>query len=84
VARLNAVVFSASIENEAAIRRWVESVQEQAGAAQQALDELAALLNSRPHVSITLTRGESGSTCPEDPDGQHSIGCGCDDSDVLS
>lgn len=56
MARLNAVVFSASIENEAAIRRWVESVQEQTGAAQQALDELANLLNSRPHIAITLTR----------------------------
>lgn len=56
MARLNAVVFSASIENEAAIRHWVESVQQQAGAAQQALDELADLLNSRPHISITLTR----------------------------
>lgn len=56
MAKLNAVVFSASIENEHAIRLWIESVQDQADVARQALDDLGRLLDSRPHIAITLTQ----------------------------
>lgn len=56
MAALNAVVFSASIDNENAIRRWIESVQEAAGAAERALDDLAGVLAANPHISITLHR----------------------------
>lgn len=58
MAKLNTVVFSASIENESAIRQWLERVQEQAGKAQQELDALAGLLQRNPHVSITLTAND--------------------------
>lgn len=60
MAALNTVVFSASIDNEDAIRRWVESVQEQAGVARQALEELAGLLNKQPHIAISLTTSQQG------------------------
>lgn len=57
--KVQTVVFSASIENEAAMRRWMESVQRQTQAAQTALDDLASLLHHRPHVAITLNANDS-------------------------
>lgn len=54
MAVLNTVVLSASIDNEDAIRQWVERVQEQAGIARQALDELARLLDKQAHIVISL------------------------------
>ena len=59
MARLKTVTFSASIENEAAIRRWMEEVQRMADAARTALDDLSMALTDRPHIAISLTAGEN-------------------------
>lgn len=54
MAKLKPIVFSASIENEVAIRQWVESIQGQVDAVRQALDDLNNLLRQNVHVAITL------------------------------
>lgn len=65
MAELNTIVFSASIDNEDAIREWVVSLQEQAGVVQQALDDLAGLLRNQPHISIILRRSSSDEIADE-------------------
>ncbi len=56
MAILDVAVFSASIDNEDAIREWIEAVGERAKAADLALSALSETLRNNPHVSITLHR----------------------------
>lgn len=57
---MQAAVFSVSIDNEDAIKSWLEDVQGAARRAQEALDELRSKLDTEPHISITLHRNEAG------------------------
>ena len=54
MATTKAIVLSASIDNEQAIREWIESVQARCREVQEELDDLTAALRSAPHISITL------------------------------
>lgn len=48
------VVLSASIDNEDAIREWIDTVGEATRAVQAAFDALSEQLRAAPHISITL------------------------------
>lgn len=60
MAQAKAIVLSASIDNEHAIREWIESVQGRCRELQEELDGLTAALRDAPHISITLHQSKSG------------------------
>jgi hypothetical protein len=56
VAGVQALVLTASIDNEAAIREWMQAVRERVDVVDAALGQLSKELLAAPHISITLTQ----------------------------
>lgn len=54
MALMKPVVLTASIDNEDAIKQWVDSVGAAAHAVQEAIDDLSRQLADAPHIAITL------------------------------
>lgn len=49
-----AIVLTASIDDEDAIRRWIDSVGAATEEVRRALDSLVETLKQAPHIAITL------------------------------
>lgn len=54
MAAAKAIVLSASIDNEQAIRDWLQQVGDRSREVGDALDRLSEELRNGPHISITL------------------------------
>lgn len=58
--KAKALVLTASIENEDAIRRWLANVQDECRSVQRHIDELADHLRDAPHIQIHLEQTDGG------------------------
>jgi len=56
MAALTPVVLTASINNQAEIEAWFDSITVAVSVAQDALKELAREMSGAPHIAITLTQ----------------------------
>lgn len=58
-AEVEALVLTASVDDPAAVRKWVEEVGTLRDEANAAFDRLVQALANRPHIAIMLTRSPS-------------------------